>query len=196
MGDNYRSIAAYLQTKSDITPTLGIVCGSGLSNLSETMTDCQTIKYSDIPSFPAPTVAGHKGELVFGYLSGVPTVCLRGRFHSYEGHPMGMCALPIRVMRCLGCKLVVITNAAGGLNPSYNVGDVAVIQDHLALPNMTHQNPLIGHNDSELGPRFPPMSNAYDSKLQVSSNECCLGCSATRNDQAVNPALQEKEKKN
>ena len=130
------------------------------------MENTLTIKYSDIPNFPQPSVAGHKGELVFGYLSGVPTVCLRGRFHSYEGHHQSMCALPVRVMRCLGCKLVIITNAAGGLNPSYSVGDVAVIMDHLALPNMSHQNPLIGHNDDEMGPRFPPMSNAYNEGLQ------------------------------
>jgi len=130
------------------------------------MTDVQTFLYKDIPGFPLPSVAGHKGELVFGYLSGIATVCLRGRFHSYEGHPQAMCALPVRVMRCLGCKLVIITNAAGGLNPSYSVGDVAVIMDHLALPNLCHQNPLVGHNDEELGPRFPPMSNAYDENLQ------------------------------
>ncbi|GMI55461.1 hypothetical protein ScalyP_jg3444 [Parmales sp. scaly parma] len=165
---NYREIASFLKTKvpQDFSPKIGIVCGSGLSSLSDGMTEQVTIPYSSIPGFPQTSVAGHKGELVFGYLSGTPTVCLRGRFHSYEGHSHDICALPVRVFRCLGVKLAVITNAAGGLNPNYNVGDVAIVMDHLALPNLASKNCLVGPNDDELGPRFPPMSNAYDKELQ------------------------------
>jgi purine-nucleoside phosphorylase len=129
------------------------------------MTETQVFKYEDIPGFPLSTVQGHAGELVFGLLSGVATVCLRGRFHSYEGYSMDLCALPVRVMRCLGVKMVVVTNAAGGLNPNYNVGDILCISDHFAIPNLAGKNCLVGHNDDELGPRFPPMSNAYDPKL-------------------------------
>ena len=99
----------------------------------------------------APLQQGHKGELVFGLLSGVPAMCLRGRFHSYEGYSMDLCALPVRVMRCLGVKVAIITNAAGGLNPENNVGDVVCITDHFALPNMAGKNCLVGHNDAELG---------------------------------------------
>lgn len=112
-------------------------------------------------------MAGHAGEMVFGKLEGINTVCLRGRFHGYEGHDMKTVVLPVRVMRCMGVKFLIVTNAAGGLNPDYNVGDVVCIMDHLALPLLTgSMNPLIGPNDAELGPRFPPTSNCYDQKLQ------------------------------
>eukprot|EP00519_Triparma_laevis_P010996 CAMPEP_0182520020 /NCGR_PEP_ID=MMETSP1321-20130603/45401_1 /TAXON_ID=91990 /ORGANISM="Bolidomonas sp., Strain RCC1657" /LENGTH=324 /DNA_ID=CAMNT_0024728021 /DNA_START=432 /DNA_END=1406 /DNA_ORIENTATION=- len=161
----YREVAAFLKANSKYNPKIGIICGSGLSELSKTMTETQTFKYSEIPGFPMSTVQGHKGELVFGMLEGVEAVCLRGRFHSYEGYSMDLCALPVRVMRCLGVKLVVVTNAAGGLNPNNNVGDVVTITDHFAIPNLGGKNCLVGHNDAELGPRFPPMSNAYDEKL-------------------------------
>jgi len=126
------------------------------------MTATQTFKYTDIPGFPTTSVQGHKGELVFGLLEGVPAVCLRGRFHSYEGYSQHMTALPVRVMRCLGVKLVIVTNAAGGLNPKNAVCDVLNVTDHFALPQLAGENCLIGENDAELGPRFPPMSNAYD----------------------------------
>ena len=120
-----------------------------------------------IPGFPEPSVAGHAGEMVFGKLEGLNAVCLRGRFHGYEGHDMKTIVLPVRVMRCLGVKFLIVTNAAGGLNPSYSVGDVICVMDHLALPMLSGaMNPLIGPNDAELGPRFPPTSNCYDSKLQ------------------------------
>ncbi|GMI30067.1 hypothetical protein TrCOL_g3451 [Triparma columacea] len=173
MGD-YKAIASFLKENTKYEPKIGIICGSGLSELSKTMTDTQTFPYSSIPSFPKSTVAGHKGELVFGLLSGVQAVCLRGRFHSYEGYPQDLCALPVRVMRCLGVKMVIITNAAGGLDPNNNVGDIICVDDHFALPNMAGKNCLVGPNDSELGPRFPPMSNAYDpelSKLVVKASE-------------------------
>jgi len=170
----YRRAASYvisqLEAKSIALPRVGIVCGSGLSSLSQTLdaTSAQvTIPYGDIPGFPASCgVVGHAGELVVGTLHGIGCICFRGRFHSYEGHDMNTVVLPVRVMRALGVRLVVVTNAAGGLKGEYNVGDVAVIRDHIALPLMAGKNPLVGKNDDELGPRFPPTSNLYDSKLQ------------------------------
>jgi len=129
----YRVAAAYLKKQLDgaglSTPTIGIICGSGLSGLSSTLEGPTLIvKYGDIPGFPSHcTVAGHKGEVVFGMLGGVPSMCFRGRFHSYEGYDMKTVALPVTVMRCLQVKLVIVTNAAGGLNPDYNAGDVVVV---------------------------------------------------------------------
>jgi purine-nucleoside phosphorylase len=152
------------------TPQIGIICGSGLSGLSDTLAEPKiTIQYSDIPGFPKSScsVQGHMGEVVIGVLHNVVILCFRGRFHSYEGYDMKTVVLPIHVLRCLGVKVCIVTNAAGGLNPSYNVGDVIVVSDHIAIPTLAGKNPLIGINDNELGPRFPPMSNAYSSELRT-----------------------------
>jgi purine-nucleoside phosphorylase len=171
----YRLAGSYLLERlgerAMTLPVLGIICGSGLSELSNTMTGrTLTVPYADIPGFPSHcTVTGHKGEVVFGHLEGVPTMCFRGRFHSYEGHDMKTVVLPVYVMRCLGVKVCIVTNAAGGLNPNYKVGDVVAVSDHLAIPQLAGKNPLIGPNDSELGPRFPATSNAYDESLRVSA---------------------------
>jgi len=185
----YREASSYLlrflENKNLPRPSIGVICGSGLSGLSSTMENTHTISYGDIPGFPSHcTVKGHKGELVFGELSGVPTLCFRGRFHFYEGHPMQTVVLPIRILRCLGVKVVIITNAAGGLNPSYNVGDVICIQDHFSLPTLAGNNPLIGINDDELGPRFPATSSAYDGCLQdiVMNSATSLGLDFVRKD--------------
>jgi len=168
----YRLAAAYLKRRLEeegiVLPTAGVICGSGLSGLSKTLegkTLC--VKYSEIPGFPEHcSVPGHKGEVVFGMLNSIPAMCFRGRFHSYEGHDMKTVVLPVRVMRCLGVKFVIVTNAAGGINPNYNVGDVICISDHLALPHLTGKNSLVGPNDDELGPRFPPTSNAYPQSMR------------------------------
>lgn len=168
----YRVAAHYLLQqleKAELAkPVVGVICGSGLSELSKAFEgDTLTVQYSDIPGFPEHcTVAGHKGEVVFGKLSGVPTMCFRGRFHSYEGHDMKTVVLPVTVMRCMCIKMVVVTNAAGGLNRSYAVGDVVCVSDHLALPQLAGKNALVGPNDDELGPRFPPMSNAFCDDLR------------------------------
>jgi len=169
----YRRAAAYLKDRLDDAnipcPVVGIICGSGLSGLSKALSEPLTIPYREIPGFPSKcTVAGHTGEIVFGNLGGgVATVCLRGRFHSYEGHDMSTVALPVRVMRCLGVKLLIVTNAAGALNPEFEVGDVVTIMDYIAIPMLGGKNPLVGPNDDELGPRFPPTSNAFDDSLQA-----------------------------
>ena len=169
----YRAAAAFLKKKLSAagvaSPTVGIICGSGLSGLSSTLEGpTLTVKYSDIPGFPSKcTVAGHKGEVVFGVLGGVPAMCFRGRFHSYEGYDMKTVALPVTVMRCLQVKLLIVTNAAGGLNPDYHAGDVVVVADHVAIPQIAGKNPLIGPNDEELGPRFPPTSDMYPEDLRM-----------------------------
>ena len=168
----YRIAASYifhrLHDAKIALPLIGIICGSGLSELSNTLQDpTLTIKYGEIPGFPSHcTVEGHKGEIVFGLLSDVPAMCFRGRFHSYEGHDMKTVVLPVYVMRCLNVPICIVTNAAGGLNPDYSVGDVIAISDHLAIPQLAGKNPLIGPNDDELGPRFPATSNAYDETLR------------------------------
>eukprot|EP00574_Skeletonema_japonicum_P006712 CAMPEP_0201716290 /NCGR_PEP_ID=MMETSP0593-20130828/2308_1 /ASSEMBLY_ACC=CAM_ASM_000672 /TAXON_ID=267983 /ORGANISM="Skeletonema japonicum, Strain CCMP2506" /LENGTH=416 /DNA_ID=CAMNT_0048206071 /DNA_START=75 /DNA_END=1325 /DNA_ORIENTATION=- len=171
----YRIAAKYILSELErldiCAPTVGIICGSGLSSLSKALSPTHptiTIPYSSIPGFPSHcTVAGHSGELVIGTLdSNTPTICFRGRFHSYEGHDMQTVVLPVQVMRCLGVRFVIVTNAAGGLKETYNVGDVAIIRDHIALPLLCGKNPLVGSNDEELGPRFPPTSNLYDVTLQ------------------------------
>jgi purine-nucleoside phosphorylase len=124
------------------------------------------VPYSKIPGFSVSSVVGHSSELVFGSLNGTPAVCMRGRFHYYEGNDMAQVVFPIRVCRRLGCKLIVVTNAAGGLNPNFNVGDIVCVQDHYGGSAMIGINPLRGPNDDTIGPRFPPMSDCYDSKLQ------------------------------
>mmetsp|Transcript_38055 Transcript_38055/g.53617 ORF Transcript_38055/g.53617 Transcript_38055/m.53617 type:complete len:342 (+) Transcript_38055:175-1200(+) len=186
----YRVAAAYLKDQLSAAemshPQIGIICGSGLSGLSSALEGrTLSIKYSEIPGFPEHcTVPGHKGEVVFGNLSGVPTMCFRGRFHSYEGHSMKTVVLPVHVMRCLMVKVVIITNAAGGLNPDFHVGDVCCITDHLAIPHLAGKNPLVGPNDGQLGPRFPPTSNAYPETLRTAVAQAAknLGFDFVRND--------------
>ena len=173
----YRIAADFLMKKlveaNMELPTVGVICGSGLSELSNTLEGTTlTVKYSDIPGFPAHcTVAGHKGEIVFGMMHDVPACCFRGRFHSYEGHDMKTTVLPVTVMRCLRVKVVIVTNAAGGLNPNFNVGDVICVSDHLAIPQLAGKNPLVGPNDADLGPRFPPTSNAYSEDLRKTAKD-------------------------
>ena len=187
---SYRQAAAYLKQKLETvglpSPSVGIICGSGLSGLSSALSgDTLTVKYGDIPGFPSHcTVPGHKGEVVFGMLGDVPAMCFRGRFHSYEGHDMKTVVLPVHVMRCLQVKVLIVTNAAGGLNPTYNVGDVVAVSDHIAIPQLAGKNPLIGPNDDELGPRFPPTSNAYPEDLRKTTREAAdeLGLSFVRTD--------------
>ena len=170
----YRKASKYLKGRLEECnipfPLVGIICGSGLSGLSSALTSTDskslTVSYSEIPGFPNVTVVGHSGEVVFGMLEGVPTICFRGRFHSYEGHDMNTVVLPVRVMRMLGVKVLLVTNAAGGLNTTYEIGDIVCINDHFALPMLVGKNPLMGHNDDALGPRFPPTSNMYDTTLQ------------------------------
>ncbi|GAA5905974.1 purine-nucleoside phosphorylase [Sporobolomyces salmoneus] len=149
-------------------PKVGIVCGSGLQGLAEILQDRIEVPYNEITGFGESTVRGHQSCLSFGFLgpSRTPVVAQLGRFHAYEGFPLHQVVYPIRIMKLLGCKASIITNAAGGLNEQNKVGTILTILDHISLPSMTSMNPLIGQNRETLGPRFPPMSDAYDFELR------------------------------
>ncbi|GAA5871031.1 hypothetical protein JCM1840_007574 [Sporobolomyces johnsonii] len=150
------------------TPKVAIVCGSGLQGLAEVLTERVEVPYADIDGFGESTVRGHQSALAFGYLgkNRVPVVCQLGRFHAYEGFPLETVVYPMRIMKLLGCTHTIITNAAGGLNPDWDIGTVVAVLDHISLPSLTSMNPLIGQNRETLGPRFPPMSDAYDFDLR------------------------------
>jgi purine-nucleoside phosphorylase len=155
--------AAYIRSKIGITPEIGLILGSGLGVLGEQLEQAVTIPYGDIPHFPISTVEGHAGELVIGRMQDRNVVLMRGRFHQYEGYDAARTTLPVRVMKALGVRTLIVTNAAGGINTSYVPGDLMIISDHL---NLTGRNPLIGPNDNALGVRFPDMSEAYSRRLR------------------------------
>ncbi|GAB0095563.1 Purine nucleoside phosphorylase [Sergentomyia squamirostris] len=167
--DLIQEIADHLLDRTKYRPKIGIICGSGLGTLAESLTEVDIFDYEDIPYFPETTVEGHAGRMVFGKLAGVPVMCMQGRFHYYEGHTLEKCSMPIRVMKLSGVSHLIITNAAGGLNPDYNVGDIVLIKDHLNLMGMAGLNPLLGPNDPRFGPRFPAMNNAYNSELRATA---------------------------
>jgi len=165
MAHNYeevKKITDFLLSKTSYRPTIGVICGSGLGGLVNSIEEKFALDYADIPGFPVSTVAGHAGKLVFGKLGSQTIVCLQGRFHFYEGHTIHKCALPVRVMASLGIKSIIVTNAAGGVNRSFNVGDIMIIKDHIGFPMMAGNNPLVGLNDERFGPRFPSMTDVYD----------------------------------
>ncbi|KAK6349701.1 hypothetical protein TWF696_005980 [Orbilia brochopaga] len=151
-------------------PAIGVICGSGLGGLADTVESSPRvdIDYSDIPNFPQSTVQGHAGKLVFGLLgeSRTPAVLMVGRVHFYEGHSIDKTAFPVRVMKLLGVKNIIVTNAAGGLNPNFQVGDICILNDHINFPGLAGIHPLRGPNAEEFGPRFPPLSDAYDLELR------------------------------
>lgn len=144
-----------------IKPLAGIVLGSGLGKLGDIIQEALVIPYKEIPGFSISTAIGHKGNLIYGRLGGQPVIAMQGRFHYYEGYPMEQVVLPIRVMALLGIKYLFVSNAAGGVNFKYKVGDLMLITDHINLL----PNPLIGKNIEELGPRFPDMTRPYDKRL-------------------------------
>jgi purine-nucleoside phosphorylase len=154
--------AAYIQAKWNTRPKVGIILGTGLGGFAREVQNPTTIPYADIPHFPKSTAIGHKGQLVCGLCNGVPVATMEGRFHSYEGYNLQQVTLPVRVMHKLGIELLIVSNAAGGMNPHFKVGDVMLIEDHI---NLMGDNPLLGYNDPSLGPRFPDMSEAYDRAL-------------------------------
>lgn len=133
--------------------------------MAEGLEDTIIFPYEEIPNFPVSTVEGHVGQLVFGKLNGIEVVCMQGRFHYYEGYPLWKCAMPVRVMKLVGVTHLLATNAAGGLNPTYKVGDIMLVKDHINLMGFAGNNPLQGPNDERFGPRFPPMNQAYDKHL-------------------------------
>ncbi|KAJ3122587.1 hypothetical protein HK098_002723, partial [Nowakowskiella sp. JEL0407] len=148
-------------------PDIGIICGSGLGGLANLLQDSVEFHYKDIPHFAVSTTPGHVGKLVIGKLAGRKVVCMVGRKHMYEGHHAIHTTYPIRIMKTLGVETLIVTNAAGGLNSSYHIGEFMVISDHVSLPGLSAFNPLIGPNIDEFGPRFPAISDAYDLELRV-----------------------------
>jgi purine-nucleoside phosphorylase len=152
-------------------PRVGLILGTGLGGLADSITAPTSIAYSDIPHFPRATVAGHAGRLVLGQLSGVVVAALQGRFHLYEGYTPAQIVLPTRTLRQLGIEILIVTNAAGGLAPGQQAGDLLLISEHIGLPTMSGQNPLVGSNDEQLGPRFPAMTGAYDASLRAEARK-------------------------
>lgn len=158
------AVAAIRATGAPI-PRVAIVLGTGLGGLADQIESATAVSYHDLPHFPRSTVVGHAGRLVLGTLGGVPLAAMQGRFHLYEGYTPQQVVFPVRVLRRLGAQTLIVTNAAGGLDPSQHAGDLMLITDHIGLPSMAGLNPLRGENDEQIGPRFPPMVDAYDPKL-------------------------------
>lgn len=161
MLNDIKNAAEYIQSKTDFKPEVGIILGTGLGGLVEHIKTEKVIEYTDIPNFPVSTVEGHSGRLIFGMLGGKKVVAMQGRFHYYEGYTAQQTVFPVRVMKLLGISYLFVSNASGGTNSSFRVGDLMVITDHINLI----PNPLIGPNIDELGPRFPDMNKAYDPAL-------------------------------
>lgn len=158
MLEKINRITGFLKDKGFINPVAGIILGTGLGGISAGIDSTLEIDYRDIPEFPQSTVDGHDGKLIYGDLGGKKVVAMKGRFHYYEGYGSDMVALPVRVLKYLGIKSLFLSNAAGGVNPAFRIGDIMVITDHINLL----PNPLIGMNDERIGVRFPDMGNAYD----------------------------------
>lgn len=155
--------ASFIKSKIAVEPSIGLILGSGLGDLADEIENKVVIEYKEIPHFPVSTVAGHAGRLVIGQLKGQDVIAMQGRFHYYEGYSMQEITFPVYVMKQLGVKVMMVTNACGGMNREFKAGDLMLISDHL---NMMFDNPLIGLNYAELGPRFPDMSRAYSPRLR------------------------------
>lgn len=158
-----KETASYLQSKMQYMPKVGIVLGTGLGELATQITERQEIPYHDIPNFPISTVEGHSGKLIIGKLGETKVLAMQGRFHFYEGYSMQEVTFPVRVMKELGVETLLLSNAAGGMNPEFQIGELMIIKDHI---NLFPEHPLRGRNYNELGTRFPDMSNAYDATLR------------------------------
>jgi purine-nucleoside phosphorylase len=160
--DQIEAAAATIREAWGEVPHAGIILGTGLGSLAEQIDVAASLDYESIPNFPRSTAVSHRGRLVCGRLEGVPVVAMEGRFHQYEGYSLKQITLPVRVMKALGAKLLMVSQAVGGMNPHYRPGDVMIIDDHI---NLLGDNPLVGINDDRLGPRFPDMSAPYDPAL-------------------------------
>lgn len=158
-------IAETIRSQIDSTPNIGVILGSGLGSLADSTDSATIIPYHQLPPWPVSTISGHKGQLVLGNLEGQTVVLMQGRAHYYEGYSMAQIGLPVRVMQRLGISTLIVTNAAGGVNPDFEPGDVMLISDHLNFIGMAGLTPLRGPNFDELGPRFPDMGQAYDRML-------------------------------
>lgn len=161
----------YLMDKTLYRPKIAIICGSGLAGLADLLENPDIFDYSDIPNFPMSTVPGHKSRLLFGKLNGIELMLMQGRFHHYEGYPMELCGMPVRVMKLFGIENIIVTNAAGGLNPAFKAGDIMMIRDHINLPGFTGAHPLKGPNDHRFGGRFFALNNCYDRDYRKMARE-------------------------
>lgn len=161
------SLANRIRESTELRPKVGMILGSGLGSLADSLESSTSLATDELPGWPISTVEGHAGRMVIGILEGIPVCVLQGRVHYYEGYSMARIGLPIRVLQRLGAELLIVTNAAGGVNPAFEPGDVMLINDHINLIGMAGLSPLRGPNLQEFGPRFPDMSQAYDRQLQT-----------------------------
>jgi purine-nucleoside phosphorylase len=159
MLEQFKESAAFIQSKTKVKPTIGIILGTGLGGLVKEINIIDEIPYEQIPNFPVSTVESHSGKLIFGELGGKQVVAMQGRFHYYEGYSLQQVTFPVRVMKFLGIDRLFVSNASGGVNPDFEIGEIMIQNDHI---NLFPGNPLIGKNLDELGPRFPDMSEPYD----------------------------------
>ena len=168
MWEQVQETVSFIKSKINFTPEYGVILGSGLGSFTEEINVEYTLPYNEIPNFPVSTVQGHKGALVFGTIGAKKVVAMQGRFHFYEGYSMTEVTFPVRVMKFLGVEKLVVSNASGGVNPTYKVGSIVMITDHI---NMTPEHPLRGKNDERFGPRFVNMSEPYSRKMIAKTTE-------------------------
>ena len=169
--DMIQEAKAAIEKKSSIKPHYGIILGTGLGRLADSIEKDAVIDYEKIPNFPLSTVEAHAGKLIMGTLAGKPVMAMQGRFHFYEGHTMQQIVFPVRVMKFLGVKTLIVSNACGGINPLFPPGTIMAITDHI---NLLGDNPLIGFNDDRIGPRFPDMSEPYSKRLLALVNKVAV----------------------
>lgn len=168
MLEQFKESVAFIKSKTQIQPSVGIILGTGLGGLVKEIEVIDEISYSDIPNFPVSTVESHSGKLIFGRLGGKEVVAMQGRFHYYEGYDFKQVTYPVRVMKLLGIEKLFVSNASGGVNPDFEVGEIMILDDHI---NFFPGNPLIGKNFDEFGPRFPDMSEPYCPKMIATAKE-------------------------
>lgn len=165
-----------IRARTDLEPEVAVILGTGLGALAEQVAATARIAYTDIPGFPRPTVETHEGRLLLGTLAGRRVVVLQGRFHRYEGYPLSQAAFPVRVVRALGARILVVSNVSGGMHPQWHPGELVLIADHI---NLLGDNPLVGPNDDAVGPRFPDLSAAYDAGLRAVARAVALAQGVT-----------------
>lgn len=165
--DQVREATEVIRARTLLQPVVALILGSGLGDLANEIRDATAIPYGEIPHFERSTVAGHAGRLLLGMLEDIPVVVMQGRFHFYEGYSLQALTLPVRVLHQLGAHTLIVTNAAGGVNPTYRPGDFMLISDHINLPGLAGAHPLIGPNEERFGERFPPLAKAYDTQLRA-----------------------------
>jgi purine-nucleoside phosphorylase len=169
--DQVQEAKTALQKRWSGQPRIGIILGTGLGGLAEDIQQEAAVPYAEIPHFPQSTVKSHAGRMVCGKLAGKTVMAMEGRFHFYEGYPLKQITLPVRVMKAMGCEVLIVSNACGGMNPQYSSADIMIIEDHI---NLIGDNPLIGKNDDRLGDRFPDMCYPYDRDLIALTRRCAL----------------------